>query len=173
MVFTADFKLGHYMKIPPRVMFFAQVIATAIAGTVQLGIQSWYVAFYYWCCAFLCSCRNLQDVCSYPVCVYHFYVNVWILMHDLVHSNICDPNQKQKYGFSLFLSVLLIKESCRFTCANTQVFETASVVVRDFVCLRCYLTGPRVFIQWGIIGPAMQFSNGIYSWVAFYGRRSS
>lgn len=58
MQFTADFKLGHYMKVPPRPMFWAQVcavvtresptgpnsfqvVATMIAGTVQLGVQSW------------------------------------------------------------------------------------------------------------------------------------
>ncbi|KAJ7658962.1 OPT oligopeptide transporter protein-domain-containing protein [Mycena rosella] len=40
--FTADFKLGHYMKISPRPMFWCQVVATLIAGTVQLGVQSWY-----------------------------------------------------------------------------------------------------------------------------------
>ncbi|KAG6856129.1 hypothetical protein H0H87_007188, partial [Tephrocybe sp. NHM501043] len=39
--FTSDFKLGHYMKIPPRAMFLAQVIASVIAGTTQLGVQSW------------------------------------------------------------------------------------------------------------------------------------
>ncbi|KAL1942284.1 hypothetical protein VTO73DRAFT_6348 [Trametes versicolor] len=39
--FTSDFKLGHYMKIPSRVMFWAQVLAAVIAGTVQLGVQSW------------------------------------------------------------------------------------------------------------------------------------
>lgn len=41
LLFTADFKLGHYMKIPPRSMFFSQVVATVVAGTVQLGVQSW------------------------------------------------------------------------------------------------------------------------------------
>ncbi|OCB86329.1 OPT oligopeptide transporter [Sanghuangporus baumii] len=41
LTFTSDFKLGHYMKIPPRPMFFGQVVATAIAGTVQLGVQAW------------------------------------------------------------------------------------------------------------------------------------
>ena len=58
MQFTADLKLGHYMKIPPRPMFccqvrasmscvlmkihpFCKVVATVIAGTVQLGVQSW------------------------------------------------------------------------------------------------------------------------------------
>lgn len=39
--FAADFKLGHYMKIPPRSMFWGQVVATVIAGTVQLGVQAW------------------------------------------------------------------------------------------------------------------------------------
>ncbi|KAJ6539530.1 OPT oligopeptide transporter [Mycena capillaripes] len=41
LTFTSDFKLGHYMKIPPRAMFTAQVVATIIAGTVQLGVQAW------------------------------------------------------------------------------------------------------------------------------------
>ncbi|KAI0740140.1 OPT oligopeptide transporter [Earliella scabrosa] len=39
--FTSDFKLGHYMKVPPRAMFFSQVVAAIIAGTVQLGVQTW------------------------------------------------------------------------------------------------------------------------------------
>ncbi|KIY43237.1 OPT oligopeptide transporter [Fistulina hepatica ATCC 64428] len=39
--FTSDFKLCHYMKIPPRVTFSAQVVAAAIAGTVQLAVQAW------------------------------------------------------------------------------------------------------------------------------------
>ncbi|KAJ6605339.1 small oligopeptide transporter [Mycena vulgaris] len=41
LTFTSDFKLGHYMKIPPRPMFWSQVVATIIAGTVQLGVQAW------------------------------------------------------------------------------------------------------------------------------------
>ncbi|KIK68259.1 hypothetical protein GYMLUDRAFT_35638 [Collybiopsis luxurians FD-317 M1] len=41
LYFTQDLKLGHYMKIPPRTMFSAQVVATIIAGTVQLGVQAW------------------------------------------------------------------------------------------------------------------------------------
>lgn len=39
--FARDFKLGHYMKIPPRAMFAAQVAATAVSGTTQLGVQLW------------------------------------------------------------------------------------------------------------------------------------
>ncbi|KAJ7058464.1 small oligopeptide transporter [Mycena amicta] len=41
LTFTSDFKLGHYMKVPPRQMFLSQVVATVIGGTVQLGVQAW------------------------------------------------------------------------------------------------------------------------------------
>ncbi|KAF2814918.1 small oligopeptide transporter [Mytilinidion resinicola] len=34
--FTGDLKLGHYMKIPPRTMFTAQVVATTLACIVQV-----------------------------------------------------------------------------------------------------------------------------------------
>jgi OPT family oligopeptide transporter len=49
--FTGDFKLGHYMKIPHRPMFFCQVVATMLAGTVQLAVQAWLFS-------------NVQDLCS-------------------------------------------------------------------------------------------------------------
>ena len=51
LTFTSDFKLGHYMKIPPRAMFWSQVVATVIAGTVQLGVQAWMFT-------------NIPDMCS-------------------------------------------------------------------------------------------------------------
>ncbi|KAK1416045.1 hypothetical protein QVD17_31833 [Tagetes erecta] len=40
--FLSDFKLGHYMKIPPRSMFFVQFLGTIIAGTVNLSV-AWYM----------------------------------------------------------------------------------------------------------------------------------
>ncbi|CAN6191781.1 unnamed protein product [Urochloa humidicola] len=39
--FLQDFKLGHYMKIPPRAMFISQVTGTLIAGSVYLGTAWW------------------------------------------------------------------------------------------------------------------------------------
>ncbi|CAL9155519.1 oligopeptide transporter 4-like [Musa acuminata AAA Group] len=39
--FLADFKLGHYMKIPPKSMFLVQFIGTIIAGTINLGVAWW------------------------------------------------------------------------------------------------------------------------------------
>ncbi|KAF9611880.1 hypothetical protein IFM89_036663 [Coptis chinensis] len=39
--FLSDFKLGHYMKIPPRSMFLVQIIGTMIAGTVNILVAWW------------------------------------------------------------------------------------------------------------------------------------
>ncbi|KAL3504978.1 hypothetical protein ACH5RR_034819 [Cinchona calisaya] len=40
--FLNDFKLGHYMKIPPRSMFIVQFLGTIIAGTINIGV-AWYL----------------------------------------------------------------------------------------------------------------------------------
>ncbi|THH31568.1 hypothetical protein EUX98_g2630 [Antrodiella citrinella] len=93
LMFTSDFKLGHYMKIPPQTMFWCQVVATIIAGSVQLGVQTWLFS-------------------SIPT--------------------ICQEHQSQY-----------------FSCPNTEVFYTASIV-------------------WGVIGPALQFSKGkVYNSLLF------
>ncbi|GLU19756.1 hypothetical protein SLE2022_359840 [Rubroshorea leprosula] len=41
ITFLQDFKLGHYMKIPPRAMFIAQVVGTIIAALAHLGTAWW------------------------------------------------------------------------------------------------------------------------------------
>ncbi|EKM60690.1 uncharacterized protein PHACADRAFT_203846 [Phanerochaete carnosa HHB-10118-sp] len=51
LTFTSDMKLGHYMKIPPRTMFWCQVVATVVAGIVQLAVQSWMF-------------ENIPDMCD-------------------------------------------------------------------------------------------------------------
>ncbi|XP_022975803.1 oligopeptide transporter 4-like [Cucurbita maxima] len=42
--FLSDFKLGHYMKIPPRSMFLVQLIGTIIAGTVNISVAWWLLS---------------------------------------------------------------------------------------------------------------------------------
>ncbi|PHT50877.1 Oligopeptide transporter 6 [Capsicum baccatum] len=40
--FLQDFKLGHYMKIPPRSMFVVQLVGTFIASTINVS-TAWYM----------------------------------------------------------------------------------------------------------------------------------
>ena len=51
ITFMNDLKLAHYMKIAHRPMFFCQVVATIVAGTVQLGVQAWMFS-------------NIEDLCA-------------------------------------------------------------------------------------------------------------
>ncbi|KAI6701577.1 hypothetical protein NL676_015901 [Syzygium grande] len=39
--FLNDFKLGHYMKIPPRSMFLVQFIGTILSGTINIAVAWW------------------------------------------------------------------------------------------------------------------------------------
>ncbi|KAK6130769.1 hypothetical protein DH2020_035480 [Rehmannia glutinosa] len=41
IAFLSDFKLGHYMKIPPRSMFLVQFLGTMVAGTVNVSVAWW------------------------------------------------------------------------------------------------------------------------------------
>ncbi|XP_010536754.1 PREDICTED: oligopeptide transporter 5-like [Tarenaya hassleriana] len=43
LYFLGDFKLGHYMKIPPRSMFVVQFVATIIASTFSFGTTWWLI----------------------------------------------------------------------------------------------------------------------------------
>ncbi|KAF8628146.1 hypothetical protein AX15_004065 [Amanita polypyramis BW_CC] len=49
--FVQDLKLGHYVKVPPRATFLAQLVATVIAAFVQIAIKQWIFA-------------NVKDICS-------------------------------------------------------------------------------------------------------------
>ncbi len=49
--FVQDLKLGHYMKIPPRLTFMAQLTGVLVACFVQLGVKQWMFA-------------NIKGICS-------------------------------------------------------------------------------------------------------------
>ncbi|KAI5463758.1 OPT oligopeptide transporter protein-domain-containing protein [Mariannaea sp. PMI_226] len=42
--FASDLKLGHYMKIPPRILFSVQIVATLISSLTQIGVLNWMFA---------------------------------------------------------------------------------------------------------------------------------
>ena len=49
--FLSDLKLGHYMKIPPRCMYVAQLVGTLVAGVVNLAVAWWML-------------ENIEDICD-------------------------------------------------------------------------------------------------------------
>ena len=39
--FSSDLKLGHYMKIPPKLLFKVQLVATLVSSFTQIGVLNW------------------------------------------------------------------------------------------------------------------------------------
>ncbi|KAL1566959.1 oligopeptide transporter [Salvia divinorum] len=54
--FLSDFKLGHYMKIPPKSMFVAQLVGTVVSSSVYFGTAWWL----------LDTVDNICDVSALP-----------------------------------------------------------------------------------------------------------
>lgn len=81
---TSDFKLGHYMKIPPRSMFWAQVVASIVSLTTQLGVQAWMFTNIKGICentqvnGFICPGTTVFGTASiiWGVIGYEFYINL-------------------------------------------------------------------------------------------------
>ena len=43
--FASDLKLGHYMKIPPRILFKLQLTVTIVSSLTQIGVLNWMLNF--------------------------------------------------------------------------------------------------------------------------------
>jgi OPT family oligopeptide transporter len=43
--FSSDLKLGHYMKIPPRILFGVQMMATLVSSLTQIGLLNWMFTY--------------------------------------------------------------------------------------------------------------------------------
>lgn len=52
--FCQDLKIAHYMKVPPRVTFMCQVVATIWACFVQIAVMNWTLG-------------NIENVCASSV----------------------------------------------------------------------------------------------------------
>ncbi|KJZ70560.1 hypothetical protein HIM_10063 [Hirsutella minnesotensis 3608] len=49
--YSGDLKLAHYMKVPPRITFWCQVVATVWAVFVQIAVMNWALG-------------NIHDICD-------------------------------------------------------------------------------------------------------------
>ncbi|KAL9660216.1 hypothetical protein QQ045_025028 [Rhodiola kirilowii] len=55
IMFLSDFKLGHYMKIPPKSMFIVQLVGTIIASSVYFATAWWLLESV----EYICQPKNL------------------------------------------------------------------------------------------------------------------
>ncbi|KAH9982093.1 OPT oligopeptide transporter [Lactifluus volemus] len=83
--FASDMKLGHYMKVPPRSMFWCQVVATIVAGTVQLAVQEWMFA-------------NVTDICEQHQADHFVCANTGVFFVASVVWGVIGPSRQFSQG---------------------------------------------------------------------------
>jgi OPT family oligopeptide transporter len=146
--FSQDLKLGHYMKIPPRTMFWSQLVATFWCGIVQVAVMNW--AF-----------GNISDICSATqannfTCpggrVFFSNSVIWGLIGP---ARIFSPGQlySNMYWFFLvgaFLPVLLFLLARRYPKSNIR-----------------YVVAPVIFAGCGFIPPATPLNYFTWAIVGF------
>jgi OPT family oligopeptide transporter len=92
ITFSGNLKLGHYMKIPPRIMFTAQVVAAAVSCVVVTAVCPFYV-------------RIIRPLCLMSLSP---QVQEWMFSNIV---DICTPGQKQGFvcpGTNAFANASLI-----------------------------------------------------------------
>ncbi|EFX05091.1 oligopeptide transporter [Grosmannia clavigera kw1407] len=91
MDFAQDLKLGQYMKIPPRPLFFGQIYATILATMAQTGVLRWMIGHI----PNLCSPKNTDRFTCAGAKVVYSASMIWgsigpqrMFQHGQVYSSI-------------------------------------------------------------------------------------
>lgn len=71
--FLANLKIAHYMKIPTRTTFLAQVVTTIITSLMTIGIIDWQFANI----ADFCSPENTAGYTCPPISVFNTAATIW------------------------------------------------------------------------------------------------
>jgi len=72
LLFVGDLKLGHYMKVPPRAMFWAQILGTVIASVMNLVTADWLLTSQ----PDICTEKNANFMCPSATTFYSASV-IW------------------------------------------------------------------------------------------------
>ncbi|KAI6101085.1 OPT oligopeptide transporter protein-domain-containing protein [Pisolithus croceorrhizus] len=103
---------AHYMEIPPRKIFWCQIVAAMVAATTQLGVQTWML-------------NSIPDMCSQDqkdgfTCSYTEVFGTASIIWGVV-GPVVQFSSGQRYHFALFL-----RRCCSCTCNALAIDETVA-----------------------------------------------
>ncbi|CAF1073771.1 unnamed protein product [Didymodactylos carnosus] len=104
LLLISNLKLGHYMKIPPRSMFTAQVIATIITCIVSLGFNNYLLRSI----KNICASNSVQWNCS-QLQIYYTASVLWGLIgttRQFLHNSVPYYNLFWFFPIGVFLPVI-------------------------------------------------------------------
>ncbi|KAE9392630.1 small oligopeptide transporter, partial [Gymnopus androsaceus JB14] len=141
--FTQDLKLGHYMKIPPRIMFAAQTFATIVAGTTQLGVQAWMF-------------KNIRGLCDHDQPDGFTCVSTTVFGSASILWGVIGPARIFSKGLLFFFLVGLV----------APILHWIAHVKRPSSWTR-YINFPLIFTGTGLLPPATSINYVPWAIVGF------
>lgn len=145
--FVSDLKFGHYMKIPPRTMFMAQVVATTFSCFIQVAVLNY-------------ALNNIPEICT-PHQPSHFtcpggrvFFSASIIWGLIGPQRIFSPGQIYSalfwfFGLGAILPVIFFILSKKFPKSPIKylmaplIFGGAAVIPP---------ATPLNYLSWGIVG---------------------
>ncbi|KAL5333417.1 OPT oligopeptide transporter protein-domain-containing protein [Aspergillus crustosus] len=151
LFFCQDMKLGHYMKIPPRVTFAAQMIACLWSSIVQICVMNWALG-------------SITDVCSqdqpnrYTCPNGRVFFNASIIWGTIGPSRMFSPGQLYSSmmwfwlaGFLLPVGIYVVARMTQRTKYSRYVRLLNAPIIFGGTALIPPAT-PLNYLSWGIIG---------------------
>ncbi|KAF2420542.1 small oligopeptide transporter-like protein [Tothia fuscella] len=150
--FIGDLKFGHYMKIPPRTMFTAQVVATTLSCFIQVFVLNF-------------ALKNIEDVCTIKQ-KQHFtcpgakvFFSASVIWGLLGPQRIFSPGQV--YGILLIMfpigalmPVVFYYLSKKFPKRSIFKYAMAPIILGGGGSIPP--ATPLNYLTWGIVGFAFQ-----------------
>ncbi|QEU63101.1 hypothetical protein KDRO_F10430 [Kluyveromyces lactis] len=146
VTYAQDMKLGHYMKIAPRLMFSAQFIATVWSSVVQVCVLKW-------------AQGNITDICDTHQKSHFTCPNARVFFNAAIIWGVIGPQRMFSSGqlYSKVLWFFLIG---------------ASLPLINWLVLKKWPKSPIKYLNWpvffsgtGLIPPATPYNYGSYCMV--------
>ncbi|KAL4900777.1 hypothetical protein BDW74DRAFT_188029 [Aspergillus multicolor] len=151
LYFTQDLKLGHYMKIPPRVTFAAQMVACLWSSIVQICVMNWALG-------------AISDVCSldqpnhYTCPNGRVFFNASVIWGTIGPAKMFSPGQMYANlqwfwlaGFALPVIFFILAKLLRNTKYAGWVRYLNAPIIFGGTSLIPPAT-PLNYLSWGIVG---------------------
>lgn len=149
VTFAQDMKLGHYMKIAPRVLFSAQLIATLWGSLVQIAVLRW-------------SYGSIEDLCSPTQKNHYTCPNGRVFFNASIIWGVIGPQRQFSLG-QLYYSLMFF-----------FIIGFALPII-SWLILRKWPNSPIRWINWpvffsgtGYIPPATAYNYGSYCVVGLF-----
>ncbi|KKK16621.1 hypothetical protein ARAM_000511 [Aspergillus rambellii] len=147
LFFCQDMKLGHYMKIPPRVTFSAQMIACLWSSVVQICVMNWALG------AITDVCKSDQP--NHYTCPNgRVFFNASVIWGAIGPSRMFSPGQLYSgmmwFWLAGFLLPLAIYIGARMFPRSRIRFLNAPVIFGGSALIPP--ATPLNYLSWGIVG---------------------